>query len=412
MASEREVLVLQLSPESSGLRIWNNQRPDWLIVRHSSLETAGLYLNGSGTSVGIVDCRNLKTPNTKLKRWLDNYQGVFWIAIVSQGQLLQPAWQLFVAMHCYDYHTAPVLEELLSITIGRAYGMSRIRNNLSLSFKKFNVVGHHEEFQNILIYLQNHQGEHLTISGEPGTGKSLLAKCLSEMKGFQFLEIDISQTDQDNCISHFDAAVSNSLSKPTCLYLRNIDFISEKLQKHITKSGITENLKLIFSCSLDPDSLDNSYHFTPEFSILLRKSWIKVPALRERGQDKTVLAKHYLYKISRTHGKYILGFTNEAESAIDRHSWPGNITELVERIKKGVADCNTDYLSAELIGLEGSLVVNHHNLSLRKAREEADALAIERVLDLVSGSTGRAAELLCISRASLHRLIARYGIRR
>jgi DNA-binding NtrC family response regulator len=51
-------------------------------------------------------------------------------------------------------------------------------------------------------------------------------------------------------------------------------------------------------------------------------------------------------------------------------------------------------------------------LSLKKAREEAETLAIKRVLDLVSGRPGRAAELLCISRASLHRLIARYGIRR
>ncbi|WP_116475357.1 VpsR-related response regulator [Zobellella maritima] len=409
MALERELLVLQ---PYSGLRVWNSQYLDWSLVRHSSLETASLYLNNSETSVGIIDCSESEKPSFRLARWLDNYNGVSWIAVLSQRQLLKSEWQLFIAMHCYDYHTTPVSEDRLFITIGRAYGMTRLKNKLSLSFQKGEVIGRHERFQSVLVSLQSHKRKYLTLSGEQGTGKRLLAKNFSELRGLEFIELDANRIEPGAYISHFESITSQCSRQPVCLYINGVEQIPGSIQSHISNRVLDENLKLVFGCGVSSNELDNVCFFIPEFTSLLRRCWIEVPPLRERGRDKLILAKYYLYKISRSQGKQVLGFSNDAECAIDKYHWPGNVTELIEKVISGLSRCETEYLNAEAMELNDDLIPECSNLSLRKAREEADALAIKRVLDLVSGRPGRAAELLCISRASLHRLIARYGIRR
>lgn len=409
MDKEREVLILQYA---SGSRIWEHRYLDWTLVCHSSLETAGLYLDNSETSIGVIDCCDTEKPSFKLERWLSQYQGVCWIAVVSQRQLLLKEWQLFVAVHCYDYHTTPVSEERLFITVGRAYGMSRLRNKLSLSFQRGEIVGRCELLKEALIRLQGCHDQYLTLSGEPGTGKRLLIKNMAEMGGGEFFDLDADRMKPDDFIIKFDAVVSMCSEQPIFLYVNFVDQLSENIQRHIFSNTPTNNFTLAFGSNLSLDKLEQALTLTPDFLCLLRQNWIEVPPLRARGKDKMMLARHYLYRISRSQGKHILGFANDAERAIEKYDWPGNITELIEKIIHGVSCCETDYLHAESMELDGEWLPESSNLSLRKAREEADALAIKRVLDLVSGRPGRAAELLCISRASLHRLIARYGIRR
>ena len=412
MALDREVLILQPVSERSGTRIWDCQRSDWIIVRHSNLATAGTYLASSGTSVAILDCRGIDSPGQKLKRWMDGYQGVYWIAIMSPNQLLREEWQLFVATYCYDYHTSPVIDNMLAITLGRAYGMSRIRNNLSLTFEKQGLIGNYEDFQNILIYLQAFQGNNLTLIGEMGVGKELIAKCLAEIKGFCFVCVDAAQEHTFDVLSELYSEPTCSSNEGICFYISNAEKSSCAIQEFITSKSNDNGFLFVCGVCKKIELTDDKSQLSTSFIVLLRKNEIKIPPLRERGKDKLLIAKHYLQKFGREKDKFILGFTSEAEEVIERYKWPGNIDELVDCVKMGVESCNTDHVSAELMGMNKLIKVKGSDLSLRKAREEADALAIERVLELVSGSTGKAAELLCISRASLHRLIARYGIRR
>lgn len=412
MALDREVLVLQPVPERSGTRVWDCQRSDWIIVRHSNLDTAGTYLSSSGTLVAILDCRGIDAPGKKLKRWMDGYQGVYWIAILSPNQLLREEWQLFVATYCYDYHTSPVIDNMLAITLGRAYGMSRIRGSLSLTFEKKGLIGNHEEFQNVLIFLQSFRGNSLTLVGEQGVGKELIAKCLAEIKGFCFFCIDAARESNADFLLDLCNEPTCKSAEGICLYFANAKDVSDNTQSFIASQSNAEKFLFVYGFDKPIDLVDERSRWSSGFFLSLKHNIIKVPPLRERGKDKLLLAKHYLQRLGREKGKFMVGFTSQAEEAIEKYHWPGNIDELIDCVKMGVENCSADHVSAELMGMNKLIQVKGNDFSLRKAREEADALAIERVLELVSGSTGKAAELLCISRASLHRLIARYGIRR
>ncbi|WMC10822.1 VpsR-related response regulator [Oceanimonas pelagia] len=412
MALDREVLILQPVSERSGTRIWDCQRSDWSIIRHSNLDTAGAYLTSSGTSVAILDCRGIESPGQKLKRWMDGHQGVYWVAILSPNQLLKEEWQLFVATYCYDYHTSPVIDNMLAITLGRAYGMSRIKGSLSLTFEKQGLIGNHEDFQNVLIFLQSFRGHCLTLVGERGVGKELIARCLADIKGCCFICVDAAKDSNSEFLSDLCDAPNCKSSDGICLYLFNADEASDSMQHLIASQSYSEHFLVIYGFGKPIDAVDDKSRWNPGFLVALKSNLIKVPPLRERGKDKLLIAKHYLQKIGRERGKFMSGFTSQAEEAIERYHWPGNVDELIERVRAGVEHCHSEHLSAEVMGMAKLIRVKESDFSLRRAREEADALAIERVLELVSGSTGKAAELLCISRASLHRLIARYGIRR
>ncbi|WP_298719940.1 VpsR-related response regulator [uncultured Oceanisphaera sp.] len=412
MTSEREILVLQYS---SGLRVLGNQHSDWSLIRYKNLEAAGLYLESSEVPIGIIDCNGAEKPDYKLECWLNSYKGVSWIAVISKKQLFRKEWQLFVAAHCYDYHTTPISEEKLFITIGRAYGMTKLKSNLSLSFQRGEIIGRHDSFQHALQEMHGCASGDITLSGEEGTGKRLIAERWAQLKGLQFVELDKSRTEHNDYMSMFDSLASICELKTVCLYVGHIEELPQHLQLKVCsflKNEVSSS-EIIFGCGLSRDEVVDAELFVSDFSLLLKNKWINVPPLRSRGHDKVLLAKHYLYKFSREQGKRILGFSSDAEMAIFDYDWPGNVTELMEKVAAGVSRCEEGYLNSEMMDLKRDVSLeDHSNFSLKQAREEAESLAIKRVLNLVSGRPGRAAELLCISRASLHRLIARYGIRR
>ncbi|WP_319783110.1 VpsR-related response regulator [Oceanisphaera sp. IT1-181] len=415
MAVEREVLVLQCS---TGVSVLRNLYSNWTFIRYKCLEAAGQYLTHSEASVGIIDCSGAEQPDPKLENWLDSYKGVFWVAVLSKCQLSRKEWQLFVATHCYDYHTTPILEEKLFITIGRAYGMTNLKNNLSLSFQRSQVVGVHDSFKKVLRYIDRHSEGGLTLSGESGTGKRLLAETWANIKGFRFVELSakINENELDNYLSMLDFIFKKRTIRSFCLCIFDIEFLPVIIQVYICNLISSSNLnsfELIFCCNVDSSEINEVNLISPEFMVLLKNNWIVLPPLRDRGQDKIILARHYLYKISRKQKKRLLGFSNDAEQAILKYDWPGNVTQLIEKVFVGVSSCEDNYLNLKLMEFEDKHPPEEYtNMSLIEAREEAEALAIERALNLVSGRPGQAAELLCISRASLYRLIARYGIRR
>ena len=63
---------------------------------------------------------------------------------------------------------------------------------------------------------------------------------------------------------------------------------------------------------------------------------VKLPPLRERASDITLLAQALLQKFAADTGKQLLKFNQEAVRALEQHSWPGNVRELENRIKRAV----------------------------------------------------------------------------
>ena len=415
MVLEREILLLKCSVGISCLKTLSDQHYHWSLVRCSNLESAATYLDNSDASVGILDCNGVEEPTEELERFLGRYDGVCWVALLSRAQLSEKKWKLFIAAHCYDFHTTPVVEERLLITIGRAYGMSELKNMLCLPLQKGEVIGKHKKFKESLRKLYGCRGNCLTLSGEGGVGKRFLSERWAELHNLCLLDLDAISTDMVETASDKKVDFLRKTNNEVCIFIKDVVELEVSIQKKICEliAMKLQSCSFIFCCRLDIDDIDGCASVIPELLIYLKKNWIRIPSLKERGQDKIILARYYLQKTTQRWDKRILGFSADGEEAILQYKWPGNITELIDRIMIGVSRCEQDYLSAELMGLDdGFTLTGSHDLSLKRARVRAEEQAIKRVLNMVPGRTGRAAELLCISKSSLHRLIARYGIRR
>ncbi|WP_158308459.1 VpsR-related response regulator [Oceanimonas sp. GK1] len=415
MFLEREILLLQCSSSKAVLTSLGDQFIHWSLARYSNLDSASAYLDSRETTVALLDCAGETEPTTTLKSFMNRYQGISWIALLSREQLSQKAWSLFVVNYCYDYHTTPVCGERLLVTLGRAYGMSELRNMLCLPMQKGEVVGKHEEFKKTLKKLYASNDGCLTLSGEAGVGKRFLARRWADTHNYSILDLVSLNLNSKNNDIHERLRFIKNRNNRVCFFVNDVVDLPEKVQWGICDflSMNVEGCFFVFSCSMELQDVDRCNSVIPELISYLKREWICVPSLRHRGQDRLLLARYYLQKISTKWGKSILDFSPSAEDIILSYSWPGNVVELIDRITIGVSKCESDYLDASIMGLDDDFVIaTHRDLSLRKAREKAEEYAIKRVLDMVPGRTGKAAELLCISTSSLHRLIARYGIRR
>jgi two-component system, NtrC family, response regulator len=122
-----------------------------------------------------------------------------------------------------------------------------------------------------------------------------------------------------------------------------------------------------------------------------------------------VLAQHFLQTHAAAMNKKLRGLSEDAMAAIEAHAWPGNVREMENRIKGGVAISDGPSLSASDLGLSGARKVPV--LTLREVRDDAEKRAVLQALAAADGNVTRAAALLGVSRPTVYDLIGRHEIK-
>ena len=155
---------------------------------------------------------------------------------------------------------------------------------------------------------------------------------------------------------------------------------------------------------------------------------ITIPPLRERPDDITTLARHFIDRFCRDLKKKLLVLSPAAEQELRAYAWPGNVRELQNCIERAAILC------------EGDTILGHHlNLSFvaiappasadatadpwstvdwsgslndvtRRVMAEVERRKIEAVLKESAGNKGRAAELLQVSYKTLTAKLKDYGL--
>ena len=104
--------------------------------------------------------------------------------------------------------------------------------------------------------------------------------------------------------------------------------------------------------------------------------------------------------------------SEDAVRAVESHSWPGNIRELENCIKRATIMADGSQISSEDVGLKSTALDEvDHSLDLRVIRDNAEKRAIIAALGRVNGNMVKAAELLGVSRPTLYDLMHRLGLK-
>ncbi len=140
---------------------------------------------------------------------------------------------------------------------------------------------------------------------------------------------------------------------------------------------------------------------------------IRVPPLRQRGEDVVLLAKHFLAREAAALGRAFAGFTPGALAALTGHHWPGNVRELENAVARAAALAEgTEIDVADLPdNVRGVGPAPEPGLTLPAdvTFEEAERRLILHAMDLEHGNKKEAARRLGIGLATLYRKLTQYG---
>ncbi len=112
------------------------------------------------------------------------------------------------------------------------------------------------------------------------------------------------------------------------------------------------DVRLIAATHRDLKSLAKVGQFREDLYYRLHVIALKLPPLRERGNDVIEIARAFLVRQCQRQGRNDLSFAADAEQAIRHYSWPGNVRELENAIERAVILCESKNISAELLGID------------------------------------------------------------
>lgn len=279
----------------------------------------------------------------------------------------------------------------------------------------------------------------LLITGETGTGKSMIARMIhdwSERKEQEFITIDCasipSELLESELFGHergaFTGAVAQKkgkieLADKGTLFLDEIGDLSISLQakllrvlqeKRFERVGGTATLsvdvRLVTATNKDLRREIEQKRFREDLYYRICGVTLYMPPLRSRGADAVVLANAFLSEIVKQNNLPVKGFTPEAREMIVRYPWEGNIRQLRNVVQSAAVLCDGEFIEAKDLGLQKAALPEFNATNLEAAHEEVDRKLITYQLIANQYHLSNTAAALGTDRGTLRRLMTKYGM--
>ena len=222
------------------------------------------------------------------------------------------------------------------------------------------------------------------IQGESGTGKELVARALHENSPraqAPMISVNCAAIPEtlieSELFGHEKGAFTGAVAGRTglveaanggTLFLDEIGELPLEAQarllrvlqeSEIRRVGSVQSQKvdvrLVAATHRDLKALAHQGLFREDLYYRLNVIELRLPPLRERGEDVMLIAKALLARIGTGMNTPNLHFSQEAAEAIRRYRWPGNVRELENAIERAAILCDEDEISADLLGIEPDL---------------------------------------------------------
>ncbi len=281
------------------------------------------------------------------------------------------------------------------------------------------------------------------INGASGTGKEYVAHRihqLSKRADKPFIAIDCGSIPKDLAASEFFGHVKGSFTGALTdkvgafeeanggtLFLDEIGNLSYEVQvqllralqeRRIRRIGSTKEIEVdIRLVSATNENLKESiskgnfredlYHRINEFTLLM-------PALKDRQEDILLFANFFLDQANRELDRHLIGFDAAASEAMQNYSWPGNLRQLKNIVKRATLLAQGDFISIRELGDE---ILEHATPDAQQMQhsfvlhdEETEKQRILNALQQTGNNKTKAAQLLGVDRKTLYNKLKLYNI--
>ncbi len=157
--------------------------------------------------------------------------------------------------------------------------------------------------------------------------------------------------------------------------------------------------RLITATNRSPEDELRAGRLRPDLYYRINVLRIEIPPLRARPDDILPLTDHLLERLTRKHGRPLVGISASALKKLVRHRWPGNVRELSNALERAVALADHDTILPEDIVLPEDAGAP----ALGQTLEEVEREHVARVLAACDGNKAAAAKQLGITRNTLYR---------
>jgi len=358
----------------------------------------------------------------------------------------------------YDYITKPLDLEKLDVVLTRALHSRkvetenrRLREELDKKFGLEKLIGNSPAMVEIYERIRQVAPTRATvlIEGESGTGKELVAQSLhmlSPRKSARFVVVHCAalspQLLESELFGHERGAFTGATERRAgrfeeathgTIFLDEIAEIDAATQVKLLRAlgeqtvqrvGSNQNIKVdvrvVAATNKNLEAMVREGKFRDDLFYRLDVVPIHLPPLRERREDIPLLINAFVDEFAKQNNKRITGLSADAQAALQRYDWPGNIRELRAAIEHAVALSRGERLGVR--DLPGR-VAGTSGLTIRPAPGASASLTpdlnlavmeksfIQQALNTTDWNITEAAKLLGISRRTLHRKLNSFQIK-
>ncbi|NMT63776.1 PEP-CTERM-box response regulator transcription factor [Marinobacter orientalis] len=352
-----------------------------------------------------------------------------------------------IGMGASDFYQKPLDADILTFVVNRAFRLAELeRDNRELTRQRNGtsikgIVAASPQMLAICRTLEKVAPTDVTtlITGETGTGKELLARALHDLghRAKQpFVAINCAAIPENLLESElfgfekgsFTGATQSKKGKienanggtlfldeigdmPMALQAKLLRFLQERVVDRVgSVKPIPVDVRVVCATHRDVQELITQGTFREDLYYRISEITLDVPALRDRDGDGLVIAQSLLKSLGKDMDRPNLAFTEDAIRAIKNHPWPGNVREMINKVKRATIMADGKRVTAADLELNCDEESTESQLNLRQVRENAERAAIMQALQSCGFNMAQASRLLGITRPTLYNLTDKYRI--
>lgn len=364
----------------------------------------------------------------------------------------------------YDYFTKPFDNEELRIVIRRVLEKRRLEEKVKLLEEQLlkqnlqfgEIVGNSAEMQEVFTLIRKISKSDVTvlIYGESGTGKELVARAIhkeSLRADKPFIKVNCAAIPEtlleSELFGYVRGAFTGAYSKKAgkfeaahtgTIFLDEIGDMPLSIQAKVLRIleqrefeplGSTETTKvdvrIIAATNKDLTAAVKEGKFREDLYFRINVVPIFLPPLRQRKSDIPLLVDYFINLYKKTLDKNVKGLTPEVMEIFKQYHWPGNVRELENVIQRALIMSTSDFITADCLPAEYKAPATFSGFvsieifddfsrpltdKIQTVSEQLEKEIIKRALEKSNYKRQKAAELLGISRKSLHNKMVKYKL--